>query len=94
MPAASTVFKWLADNSSFVEQYAHAREEQAETMAGQIVAIADDETLPSDSRRIKIDARKWVAAKLRPKVYGEKLDVKHDGQVTVNILKFADRNPA
>lgn len=28
-----------------------------------------------EHRRLQIDARKWVAAKLRPKVYGDKLDV-------------------
>ena len=28
-----------------------------------------------EHRRLQIDARKWVAAKLRPKVYGDELDV-------------------
>ncbi len=28
-----------------------------------------------EHRRLQIDARKWIAAKLRPKVYGDKLDV-------------------
>lgn len=28
-----------------------------------------------EHRRLQIDTRKWVAAKLRPKVYGDKLDV-------------------
>lgn len=28
-----------------------------------------------EHRRLQIDARKWMAAKLRPKVYGNKLDV-------------------
>lgn len=41
--------------------------------------------------RIRIDARKWMAGKLRPKVYGDKLDVEHTGGVTVNITgKDAD----
>lgn len=28
-----------------------------------------------EHRRLQIDARKWIAAKLRPKVYGDKIDV-------------------
>lgn len=35
--------------------------------------------------RLRIDARKWMAGKLRPKVYGDKLDVDHsssDGSMT------------
>lgn len=35
--------------------------------------------------RIRIDARKWVAGKLRPKKYGDKLDLNHSGDLTVNI---------
>lgn len=30
---------------------------------------------------LRIDARKWMAGKLRPKVYGDKLDVSVDGKV-------------
>ena len=29
--------------------------------------------------RLRVDARKWVAAKLLPKKYGEKVDVAHYG---------------
>jgi hypothetical protein len=42
MPAASTVFKWLTDNETFAEQYARAREAQADTLADEILDIADD----------------------------------------------------
>lgn len=44
MPARSTVFKWLADpaRSSFVDQYARAREAQAEALFEDILDIADD----------------------------------------------------
>ena len=31
-------------------------------------------------RRLQIDARKWVVAKMQPKKYGDKLDVTTDGQ--------------
>lgn len=43
MPAASTVFKWLAERKDFSEQYARAREDQADFYAEQIVEIADEE---------------------------------------------------
>lgn len=44
MPAQSTVFRWLADDErqEFREQYAHAREIQADTFFDEIVDIADD----------------------------------------------------
>jgi hypothetical protein len=38
--------------------------------------------------QLRIDARKWMADKLRPKKYGDKLDVEHSGQL-VTIAKDA-----
>ena len=44
MPDKSNVFRWLADpeKAEFRDQYAHAREVQAETMSDEILEIADD----------------------------------------------------
>lgn len=44
MPARSTVFKWLAENKSFSDQYARAKEVQMDRMADEILEIADDAT--------------------------------------------------
>lgn len=106
MPATSTVCKWLSENSSFAEQYARAREIQADTLFDQILHIADTPVLGKkvkigsdgkteetegdmiEHRRLQVDARKWMAGKLRPKKYGDKLDVEHSGQV-VTIAKDA-----
>lgn len=72
MPARSTVFLWLAANKDFSDMYARAREAAADWFAEELVAIADTATNKDDAPAIKvrIDARIWVASKLRPKVYG------------------------
>ena len=44
MPDRSTVFRWLAEKKEFYDQYARAREVQAEILADEIVEIADDST--------------------------------------------------
>lgn len=41
-PAMSTIFKWLRDNPSFSEQYARAKEIQAEAFSDELLDIADD----------------------------------------------------
>jgi hypothetical protein len=79
MPAPSTIFKWLIENKTFAERYAHARDAQADTLADEIVAIADEEE-DAQKGRLRVDARKWIAAKLKPKKYGDKLDVTSDGK--------------
>jgi hypothetical protein len=50
-----------------------------------------------EHRRLQIETRKWIAAKLRPKKYGERVHQEltgEDGQpLVVRIIKFADLMP-
>jgi hypothetical protein len=85
LPGQTTVFRWLSENDGFVKQYARARELQAEHYVDEIVEIADAPNATIDVEtgapvlsdpqrdRLRIDARKWVASKLAPKKYGDKL---------------------
>jgi hypothetical protein len=81
MPALVNVWRWLNDNEALSKQYTHAREEQAETLADEIQEICDAE-MPVDAfgkidagavnqARLKIDSRKWIASKLKPKRFGD-----------------------
>lgn len=89
MPNRATVFRWLHLHSSFRDQYARAREAQADALADEILDIADDglndsyEDEDGNKRtdhdviarsRLRVDARKWIASKLKPKVYGDRID--------------------
>lgn len=89
MPSKTTVMRWLAANAAFRDQYACAREQQADAYADEIVQISDeadvsikhdgeDVRLALDStavarNRLRVDARKWVASKLAPKKYGDRI---------------------
>tara|TARA_R110000772_G_scaffold89304_1_gene185087 strand:+ start:2702 stop:3181 length:480 start_codon:yes stop_codon:yes gene_type:complete len=78
-PTTSTVFKWLAKSVSFAEQYARARESQADALFDDCLDIADNGTkalADATDRRLQIDTRKWMAGKLKGK-YSDK--VKHVG---------------
>lgn len=44
MPDKSTVFRWLAAREDFRDQYARAREAQADHLADEIIEISDDGT--------------------------------------------------
>lgn len=54
MPNRSTVFRWLAENEVFRDQYARTREEQADVLADEIIAIADT---PVIGEKLKKDGR-------------------------------------
>ena len=42
MPDRTVVYDWLLRHPEFANQYARAREEQADTLADEIIAIADE----------------------------------------------------
>ena len=86
MPSEKTVFTWMQEDAAFAQQYTRARERQADGFFDEIVDIADTEEDPQKAR-VRIDARKWVAGKMRPKVYGEKLDLEHSGSLAVETIK-------
>lgn len=44
MPGQTTLYRWLKANDEFREQYAYARELQADTLFDEILDIADDAT--------------------------------------------------
>lgn len=89
MPGLSTVYRWLQSDESFREQYARAREDQADTLADEIVRIADETpplvavgqegaTLVVDGsaiqwQKLRVEARKWTASKMKPKKYGDRV---------------------
>lgn len=73
-PNKATVLRWLASNRDFSDQYARAREAGADSHLDDIVDIADTDPDPKRAR-VRIDARKWVASKLAPRKYGDRLDL-------------------
>jgi hypothetical protein len=78
LPDQTTVFRWLQNNLDFRQQYARAREFQADTYADEIVDIADG-AQDVNLARLQVDARKWTAAKLRPHRYGDRTTVDSAG---------------
>jgi hypothetical protein len=83
MPSKPTVLKWLAETPSFATQYAHARDAAGDTYADYITDLVEKANAANfNAIRVKIDALKWIAAKLKPKKYGDRLELQAD--VTVS----------
>lgn len=91
MPGLTAVYSWLRVNADFAKNYARAKEDAGETMASRTQAVLDEDpvldpvTGKIDSawvqlQRLKVDTLKWHAGKLKPKVYGDKVDVNHGVQ--------------
>ena len=90
MPSRQTFYGWLANNETLRYQYARAREEQQDFYADQIIEIADNELIPPDRARIMGEARRWHAAKLAPKKYGDKLQTETTATIKVQHTRKLD----
>ncbi len=87
-PSHDTIYRWLAMKKEFSDLYARAKRLQIEVIIDEILEIADDTSNDSvingedgkltidhehiNRSRLKIDTRKWLAAKLCPRLYGDK----------------------
>jgi hypothetical protein len=89
MPNRSSVHKWLAENKAFSDQYARAKDNQADTLADEIMFIADNAE-DVQKARLQVDTRKWIASKLKPKKYGDKLDMTTGGQKLEGLVIIKD----
>jgi hypothetical protein len=84
-PSYSWAKLQLRGNGDLQAAYRAATEDRADTLADDIITLADSEPPahlegPALSAwvqqlKLRIHAREWTAAKLRPRVYGEKIDV-------------------
>lgn len=99
-----TVYRWATQQTHpFFNMYARARDMQADTMADEIIDIADDPQYDWAERtvgrgivvladhehihrsQLRVDARKWIASKLKPKKYGERITQEIETRETKTI---------
>jgi hypothetical protein len=92
MPHLATVYRWLSRYPEFSEMYAKAKDQAADTLAEEIQDLADQFPMEKTDKegntsfdsayiqwmRLRVDARKWVAAKLKPRKYGDRVELAGD----------------
>ena len=90
-PHQATIMAWLdGSHPDFSEQYARAREAQADKLAEETLLIADESSqdtyVDADGNvktnteaiqrsKLRVDTRKWLASKMAPKKYGDKVAI-------------------
>ena len=62
----------------FSAAYARARRQQVEAWSDELLKIADDPRLEPNDRRVRLDTRKWIMARLNPNRWGDKVTVAGD----------------
>ena len=102
MPPESTVRLWAMDDAEgFAAQYARARSIGYERLADEILTISDDglnDTYTDENGNVRtdqdvigrsmlrVDSRKWMLAKMLPKVYGDKVTHQGDDDKPIRMV--------
>lgn len=107
MPSQPAVYRWIQKYEDFRKKYAHAREKQAETLFDEMLDIADDgyndwmtnkhgdeitNREAIERSKLRIEARKWMLGKLKPKKYGDKVEVEHSGEITNKHIEIVTKD--
>lgn len=81
--AECTFYAWVAADDELAEEYARARKAIAykdENEIDKLAVAASNGEIDPAAARVAIDARKWLAGKRHPKVYGDRQDINLGGQ--------------
>lgn len=96
--AVDTIYRWLREHRDFRERYARAHDDRADSLADEITDIADEVASGSmeeiQAARLRVDARKWVAAKLKPTKWGDYQADTAKTNITFNIGIRQPHTPA
>lgn len=97
MPDRGTVNRWLSVYDDFATKYARARVFQADLLEEDMADI-EDRTLSGEldpaAARVVLGSKQWRAAKLAPKVYGDKQQIEHSGAIDLAGAVLAARKRA
>lgn len=94
-PGSSTVRRWVFDDlNGCSERYTRAREMGMHEIVDETIRISDnsqnDTTTDREGNpvpdhewiarsRLRVDTRKWLASKVIPKIYGDRIQQEHTG---------------
>lgn len=93
MPSKASFYNWLNNSVDLLDRYTRAKEDSSDALADDIQDIADRVLVGSyeaNNARVAIDAKKWIASKLKPKKYGDKIDVTSDGEKLEGLVVIRD----
>ena len=85
------MFEWLSAHPEFSQQYARAREGQADAHVEEMLDVARQAVNAKSSEEVQgykllVDTLKWRASKMKPRSYGDKLQL----EAEVSVRQMTD----
>lgn len=93
-PHFTTVYDWLNADEAMNLRFARARDDGYDELAEKALAIAFDrcsDQVEVTQRRLQIETILKLLAKWNPKKYGDRVDLGHEGGITLNVVTNVPR---
>jgi len=85
MPDWAAFYRMLEQDDKLRQAYEKAVQDRADRLADEILQLSDEQ-MPDglegamasawvQQKRMQVDARKWIASKLKPRTYGDRIDM-------------------
>lgn len=72
MPSKAAFMAWVRENPHLADHYARAREAAIDAIVDDMIALSDTANAANaNAVRVMVETRKWAAAKMSPKKYGD-----------------------
>lgn len=82
--SVTTFHKILSSERELAAAYARAKEIRADLLADEALKIVDDPNIDAQRARNQMTMRQWLAAKLAPKTYGERIDLNVNQSISID----------
>jgi Bacteriophage Sf6, terminase small subunit-like len=87
MPPEATVRNWARVNhDGFAARYHDARIMCVESWSDEMIDIAERQDLEPQDKRVRIDTLKWLASKLNPRRFGDRLLIDPESAIQHNHI--------
>lgn len=92
-PDFSTWCRWRREHEELHNLYVKSIQDKAESVDEEIDAIMDGlkhGTYDPSQANVLIQTLKWKAAKYYPKMFGDKVQTEHSGEVTTTVINLGN----
>jgi alkyl hydroperoxide reductase subunit AhpC len=90
-PAFSTWCKWKRENQELSNLYVNSIQDKSESVDAQIDEIWEgckNGLYDASIANVLIQTLKWKASKYYPKMFGDKVQQEHSGEITTNVISL------
>lgn len=90
-PVFSTWCKWKRENAELSNLYVNSIQDKSESVDAKIDEIWEgckNGLYDASTANVLIQTLKWKAAKYYPKMFGDKVQQEHSGEITTNIISL------